>query len=272
MRYVVAVVALLLVLTAPTPPVIPPRGDEALAAKVTPHIHENRMIAMMAVDREVSFALIESSLTTPYRVDALTELFTIELLYNAVRRGEVTGSTKLGSLLDVRDTPAADVTLRELADHRGGFAPRLDTKVPKYQELIHHAKFDPLDGRGQRQPSAVGIALLGHALAVAAGTDYATLLRTRLLRPMELNNTRISNEFDALAPATGSISTVQDIARFARYVMTAKEWDDHEWVRSGSQPDFQSALAVHPNRRAVVVLSRGDIPVEEAALEALHND
>lgn len=114
--------------------------------------------------------------------------------------------------------------------------------------------------------------MLGHALAVAADTDYPTLLRTRLLVPMELQNTRISNEFDALAPANGGISTVQDVGRFLRYVLLAREWEGAEWSLSGGQPDFQSAVAVQPKQRAVVVLSRGDIPVEKAALEALHHD
>lgn len=272
MRYVVFVIAILLVLTAPTPPLIPPRGDSELAAQVTPHIHQNRMIAVLAVDREVSFALIESTLTTPYRVDTLTEMFTVELFYNAVRRGEVTGSTKLGSLIDVAGSPAADVTLRELAEHRGGLAPTTDIAEPNYQELLQRAKVDPLASRGEVNPSQLGIALLGHALAVAAETDYPTLLRTRLLVPMELQNTRISNEFDALAPANGGISTVQDVGRFLRYVLLAREWEGTEWSLSGGQPDFQSAVAVQPKQRAVVVLSRGDIPVEKAALEALHHD
>ncbi|WJZ03792.1 serine hydrolase [Corynebacterium freiburgense] len=268
MKYFVAIIAVILVLTATEEPMVPPRGDEELAAKIVPHTENNRMIASMAVDKEVTFALVESSLTTPYRVSNLTELFTIELYYAALRRGDIREDTKLGALVDVPNSPASNVTLRELAEHTGGFA-ATDNESLNYQELLHKAKLDPLESRGRRNPSTIGISLLGHALAIAAKTDYPNLLKTRFTEPMGLVNTRLLNEFNALSPAVGGVSTVQDIGRFARYTLESPEWGNQQWVQTGSAPDFQSALAVQPGKRAVVVLSRGNESVEQAALEAL---
>ncbi|MDO4685201.1 MAG: serine hydrolase domain-containing protein [Corynebacterium sp.] len=268
MKYVVALLAVVLVLTVSEDPIIPPRGNEELASRIAPHTEDNRMIAGLSVDKEVSFTLIESSLTTPYRVSELTELFTTELFYNAVRRGEVKSDTKLGSLLDVADSPAANVTLRQLAEQTAGFADT-DAESRNYQELLSDAKADPLTTKGKKNPSKIGISLLGHALAVASDTDYPTLLRTRFCEPMGMENTRLLNEFNALSPAIGGISTVQDIGRFARYTLESPEWGTDPWTSVGSAPDFQSALAVQPGKRAVVVLARGDESVEQAALEAL---
>ena len=40
--------------------------------------------------------------------------------------------------------------------------------------------------------SNIGYSLLGKALAARAGVDYETLLRTRVIVPLELNNTGIT--------------------------------------------------------------------------------
>ena len=40
--------------------------------------------------------------------------------------------------------------------------------------------------------SNIGVGLLGHILALRAGTDYETLVRTRILEPLNMNHTSIT--------------------------------------------------------------------------------
>src|SRR6185295_18409384 len=84
--------------------------------------------------------------------------------------------------------------------------------------------------------SNYGVALLGNALALRARLDYETLVRTRILDPLKLDDTRITltpgmrtrlakgytevlkpaaeQEVGALAPAGSLRSTVNDLLKF----------------------------------------------------------
>jgi CubicO group peptidase (beta-lactamase class C family) len=92
------------------------------------------------------------------------------------------------------------------------------------------------DPGAQYEYSNYGVALLGNALAVRAGTDYEALVRTRILDPLKLDDTRITltpgmrarlakgytealkpaveQEMGALAPAGALRSTTYDLLKF----------------------------------------------------------
>lgn len=195
--------------------------------------------------------------TTP---DATFELASISkgltgLLYvDALGRGEVSGDTRLGELLDLGDAPAGAVTLGSLATHTSGL-PRLPAAARPWRRtlaLLRHGTNpygDTLDelldqtrrqsvGRPRSTYSNLGFQLLGHAVASAAGTSYATLVADRLAAPLGLRETYVATTpaairpgardgrtrrgrpaepwtGEAFGPAGGVRSSIADVARLA---------------------------------------------------------
>jgi CubicO group peptidase (beta-lactamase class C family) len=96
-----------------------------------------------------------------------------------------------------------EITLLDLATHRSGL-PRLpsnldpEDRTDPYASYTVDRMFDFLSGYeldreiGSRfEYSNLGVGLLGHALARAAGVDYATLVRERILTPLGMRSTGI---------------------------------------------------------------------------------
>lgn len=177
------------------------------------------------------------------------------LLYvDAVARGEVRPEDLLGQHLPLAGCPAGGVSLAALAQHRSGL-PRLPA-VPgmlgrSWRLWRHHENpygdtlAELLDqtrhtrvGRPRAAYSNLGFELLGHALAAAAGTTYAGLVRARVAEPLGLTSwyvpatpgelsphavagrSRRGEVVEAwtgegLGPAGGIRSTLGDLAVFA---------------------------------------------------------
>ncbi|WP_223830247.1 serine hydrolase domain-containing protein [Nocardiopsis quinghaiensis] len=219
---------------------------------------------------------------TDYEIGSVAKTMTGALLADAVERGEVTEDTRLGELVDLDGAPAADVTLAELSSHRSGL-PRLPSRPTDwvtslvaanlgldpypydYGTLVEQVAAAELSGRGESSYSNMGTAVLGHALANAAGTDYATLLRERLLDPLGMDETILPDSREdlpedatagytdrgrpadpwlahAYAPAGGVRSTPADMERYARALLEGTSpgtaaleprWDDGSGGRIG---------------------------------------
>ncbi|WP_165069639.1 serine hydrolase domain-containing protein [Marisediminicola senii] len=137
---------------------------------------------------------------TEYEIGSVTKTITGSLLADAIERGEVRADTPLGDLLDLGTSPAASITLDELATHSSGL-PRLPMSLGMIVSAIvsQYRASDPYGATiaeleqsardtelGEREfvYSNFGFALLGQALAEAAGTDYATLAEERVLGPL----------------------------------------------------------------------------------------
>lgn len=141
---------------------------------------------------------------TLFEIGSVTKVFTTLLLADAVERGEVTLDQPVSELLpdvSMPDLDGREITLLDLATYRSGL-PRLpDNLAPAdaaqpyadytaddlYTFLAEHQLQRGIDEAYEY--SNLGIGLLGHALAVNAGTDYASLLRERVLEPLEMNDT-----------------------------------------------------------------------------------
>ena len=174
------------------------------------------------------------------------------LLHDAVSRREVTLGSRLGDLLPVGDGPIGDVELGALATHRsglprlapGGHAVRATWRLmtrgenpygESLAELLERVRDLRPSPRPRPRYSNLGFMLLGHAVAAAAGTTYARLLRERLAGPLGLSglsfpasarelgpraaagHTRRGVETqpwtgEALGPAGGVRATVDDLA------------------------------------------------------------
>lgn len=177
------------------------------------------------------------------------------LLYrDAVERGEVDPDDRLRQHLPLDGCPAGEVTLGALAQHRSGL-PRLPAtpgmlgrswRLWRHQqnpygdtlaELLEQTRATKV-GRERASYSNLGFELLGHAVAAAAGTTYAELVRTRVAKPLGLDSWYVPAAPDevgphavagtsrggkpaaawtgeALGPAGGIRSTLGDLTTFA---------------------------------------------------------
>lgn len=139
------------------------------------------------------------------------------LLYrDAVERGEVRPEDRLTEHLPLAGCPAGAVTLGSLAQHRSGL-PRLPAipgiagrswRMWRHQqnpygdtlaELLEQTRATKV-GKGRASYSNLGFELLGHAVAAAAGTTYAELVRTRIAKPIGLDSWYVPAAPDELGP------------------------------------------------------------------------
>jgi serine-type D-Ala-D-Ala carboxypeptidase/endopeptidase len=146
---------------------------------------------------------------TLFEIGSITKVFTSLLLADMVQRGEVALSDPVAKFLPGVTLPERNgkrITLRDLAAHTSGFpkdAP-IKTLVNPYEHYSPEQMYQYLSGLrltrdiGSRwEYSNIGVALLGHALALRAGTDYEHLVATRITGPLGMNNTWITLTPDA---------------------------------------------------------------------------
>ena len=193
-------------------------GDTDLASRAGRHLgrrHE-RFVVAQVVGGETRVAEVGLDPGSDVEIGSVSKGLTGMLLADSRARAEVGDDTRLGELLALTGAPASDITLGELATHTSGL-PRLadGTRVLRATvELWRHGTNpygedlrDLLAATGRtrlrrRQPrySNLGFMLLGHALAAAAGTTYAALLRDRVTAPLGMVDTTVPYTTAALEP------------------------------------------------------------------------
>jgi serine-type D-Ala-D-Ala carboxypeptidase/endopeptidase len=142
-----------------------------------------------------------------FEIGSITKVFTATLLADMVERGEVNLNDPISKYLPKSvKTPmrnGKEITLLELSTHTSGlprmpsnFAPK-DNQNP-YADYTVEQMYAFLSGYtltrdigAEVEYSNFGVGLLGHILALRAGTDYETLVRTRICQPLNMDNTRI---------------------------------------------------------------------------------
>ncbi|HEU5115160.1 MAG TPA: serine hydrolase [Isosphaeraceae bacterium] len=157
-----------------------------------------------------------------FEIGSITKTFTGILLADMVVRGEVRLDDPVRFYLpDDVTVPAfegREITLVDLATHTSGL-PRLPSNFrPKDAEnpYVDYSVKDLYDFLSNykllRRPgskmsySNLGVGLLGHALGRKAGKDYETLLRERVLEPLQLHETALTlddRQKERLAPGHG---------------------------------------------------------------------
>ncbi|MEU2398345.1 serine hydrolase domain-containing protein [Streptomyces pseudogriseolus] len=148
-----------------------------------------------------------------YEIGSATKAFTGLLLAHLVDSGRLTGGEPAAALLGVRRPPGrTPVTLAHLVTHTAGlpalpagFYPRALPawrtnpygRYPDARVIDAFLRHRPRHRPGTRwRYSNFGVAVLGHALAAAAGTPWPDLTTDLLLRPLALHDT-------ALRPGAG---------------------------------------------------------------------
>lgn len=146
---------------------------------------------------------------TIFEIGSITKLFTALLLADMVRRREVDLDEPVERLLPagvrVPMRNGREINLRDLASHYAGLPRRpanldpFDPDNPYAHYTVDHL-YEFLAGHELvRTPgdtyeySNIGTGLLGHALVLrAAGRDYETLIRERILIPLGMSDTVIA--------------------------------------------------------------------------------
>jgi D-alanyl-D-alanine-carboxypeptidase/D-alanyl-D-alanine-endopeptidase len=150
---------------------------------------------------------------TVFEIGSLTKLFTALALADMVVRGQMAMDDPLGRYLpaDVRvpDFDGKPITLRDVATYSPGLPgwpadmPPLGKTFPDYpvERLYRALSVTKLDAApGTRYVySNFGYGLLGLALARRAGTDFETLIVSRIAAPLGMESTRIELASDMQA-------------------------------------------------------------------------
>lgn len=186
-------------------------GDADLVALVRSSLRRgtrDRLAVASVTPEGTQFAGFGADENTEFEIGSITKTMTGLLLAEAITRGEVTSNTQLGELLDMGDSETANATLGALATHHSGLPALGGTlrEMLRVQWLVMQ-RADPYQGldydvtlRHGRDASLsspkfvysnLGFALLGHALAAAADTDWATLVRDRVFAPAGMSRARV---------------------------------------------------------------------------------
>lgn len=207
----------------------------------------------------VERAFVGADEETVFEIGSITKTMTGQLLAEAIDRGEVTLDDRLGDHLPLGDAPAAGVTLRSLATHSSGL-PRDPTDPATtaalaeeeasganpydytLDELLELARVETVTPSDEPVYSNLAAALLGQALAAAAGTDYDALLQERLFTPIGLEGAVLAQVPEdvpathagghrqdgrpveawataAYSPAGGVDATLDDLVAYAQAVL-----------------------------------------------------
>jgi CubicO group peptidase (beta-lactamase class C family) len=145
---------------------------------------------------------------TLFEIGSVTKVFTATLLQEMVDSGEVTLNDPISKFLPHGvETPmrkAKEITLVDLATQTSGL-PRLpdnlDPKDPENpyadytveQLYAFLSRYELKRDIGRKfEYSNLGLGLLGHVLALRAGTNYEALVVRRVCDPLKMNSTRIT--------------------------------------------------------------------------------
>jgi CubicO group peptidase (beta-lactamase class C family) len=238
---------LVALLVGPHPPALPDgtTGDPALAGRARAVLgtgHGTVAVALVE-DGKVTVAGFGADGSTPFEIGSVTKPLTGMLLADLARTGDVRLDQPVGELVPGTPLAGARATLRDLAQHRSGL-PRLEGGLGSLarQALANYTGSDPYDGSaadvlaiagragapGGAEPaySNLGASALGDALAAQQRTDYPTLLRDRIVRPLGLTGTTVVST-PAELPAGRPAGADADSGR------TREPWVAAGWAPAG---------------------------------------
>ena len=166
-----------------------------------------------------------------FEIGSVSKVFTAILLADMVERGEVSLNDPISKYLPKSvKTPSRngkEITLLHLTTHTSGlpFLPsnfRLKNEQKSYADYTVKQMYSFLsryqlqrDIGAKAEYSNFGVALLGHILALRAGMNYETLVRTRICEPLKMGNTGVKFTKQMLAHlAKGHDSALNPVANW----------------------------------------------------------
>jgi serine-type D-Ala-D-Ala carboxypeptidase/endopeptidase len=193
--------------------------DSAIQALLEQRVSDGRAagIVIGLIDADGSTRILSAGTAGPgrtlsaetiFEIGSITKVFTGVLLAYMARRGEVVLSDPvvrhLPSEARVPERGARQITLEQLSSQNSGL-PRLpdnlrpadplnpyaDYTVAQMYEFLAGYELPRYPGE-QFEYSNLGVGLLGHVLALRAGTSYEALMRERVLDPLGMEDTGIT--------------------------------------------------------------------------------
>jgi CubicO group peptidase (beta-lactamase class C family) len=252
--------------TAPSSSSLQPLTDSDIQSLLTQNIdtdHQSVGLAVGVVDTNGTHVVCHGKLdngtdaavdgNTLFEIGSVTKVFTALLLEDMVERGQMHLDDPVQKYL-----PASvhlpvfhghQITLLHLATHTSGLprdvsnmtptnwcSPEADYSVAQFYDFLSHVKLTRAPG-SREEYSNLGVSLLGYVIELKAGTNYETLLKERICRPLGMNSTcvtvppelaprlaighalperRVCPEGFSFRPGAGGIhSSVNDLLKFA---------------------------------------------------------
>jgi D-alanyl-D-alanine-carboxypeptidase/D-alanyl-D-alanine-endopeptidase len=145
---------------------------------------------------------------TIFEIGSMTKVFTSLVLMDMVQKGEVALTDPvakyLPSTVKVPERNNRKITLQDLSTQSSGL-PRMPSNFAPKDPTNPYADYTPeqlyqflsgyqltRDIGAQYEYSNLGVGLLGHALTLRAGVNYESMVRSRILDPLEMNHTRVT--------------------------------------------------------------------------------
>jgi CubicO group peptidase (beta-lactamase class C family) len=144
---------------------------------------------------------------TVFEIGSITKTFTVLLLEDMVTRGQMKLEDPVAKYLPktvrMPTYHGKEITLRNLAAQESGLPFNPDNLLEKQQnpwtgytaekmyEFLARATLKNEPG-AKFQYSNIGMALLGHVIALKAGTNYESLVLERICRPLHMDSTRVA--------------------------------------------------------------------------------
>jgi D-alanyl-D-alanine-carboxypeptidase/D-alanyl-D-alanine-endopeptidase len=150
----------------------------------------------------------EANGDTVFFIGSVSKTFTTLLLQDMVERGEMKLEDPVARFLPksvkMPTHNGREITLIDLATHTAGFPVNPDnmsggSEKDQYETYTVERMYDylssyrlPRDPGAEFQYSNLGMALLGHAIALKAGTNFESLIVNRISRPLRMESTCIT--------------------------------------------------------------------------------
>ena len=238
---------------------------------------------------------------TLFQIGSISKTFTAALLADLVRQGKAKLDDPLGKYLPRARVPAfgpRQITLLDLATHTSGLPRNLGRWQRDHatiQDLLAFmSSYRLTRAPGERyEYSNLAFAVLGHALAHSAKTNWAQMVNREIAAPLELFDTTVeltpeelsrraqgygpagnpaplhSNMWPAMAPAGGLYSTMEDMLNYLAFNMGERETQLNELLpillqprHAGPKPRTQVALGweIGPAGNGNIIWKNGATP------------
>lgn len=165
---------------------------------------------------------------TPFQIGSVTKTFTALLLQDMIQRGEMKLDDPVANYLPASvkmpTRNGKEITLLQLVIHTSGLPANPGNLDPKsgfadytadklYAFLSSYKlRHDP---GAQYRYSNLGASLLGHVIALKAGTNYESLVVDRICLPLKMVDTRIAGDRSPVLYAQGGLrSTANDLLKY----------------------------------------------------------
>ncbi len=261
--------------------------------------HDQRVIGFGKFDADDDPRVPDGEMV--FEIGSISKVFTSLLLSEMALDGEVKLNDPVSKYLPASVTmPTRDgkpITLLELSMHTSGL-PRMPENFHPRDPANPYADYRPQqmydflsqykltrDPGSKYDYSNLGDGLLGHVLALRAGTDYDTLLRTRITGPLGMQHTAVqftpemrahlapghnyhlarTSDWDmaTFAGAGGIRSTVNDLLIFLAANLG--------FVDSPLQPAMKKQLSIHKKASPGVEIAMGWHIINNPEPMAWHN-